>query len=158
MQKKTNAKSFPISNERQQPPSNDLCHWSMNRWFLCCGLQCGMFLPIMQQRFLLFLPNLNQTSGHILSGLVPLWICVSLPITYLYHSRSFVRKIWNLVVPIHSSERVTPFASVHTPMIICSETLFILVWISLITSTYVNVIGNVSSSNFWNEILHDLDK
>ena len=31
--------------------------------------------------------------------------------------------IWNLVVSVHSSERVTPFAWVHEPLVRCAETL-----------------------------------
>ena len=56
--------------------------------------------------------SLIQASGHTLSCLAVLWIFVGLPFTRLNHLGSLVRKIWNIVVPVHSSERLTPFALV----------------------------------------------
>ena len=62
--------------------------------------------------------NCIQASGQVLSGRVVFWIFLGLPFTHLYPSRSFVRRIWNLVVPVHTSESLTPFASVHISLII----------------------------------------
>ena len=68
-----------------------------------------------------FLDNCVQASGHILSCLVVFGIFASLPFANLYPSRSLlVRRIWNLVVPVNSSERLTLFASVHMSLIMCS--------------------------------------
>ena len=48
---------------------------------------------------------------------------MGLPFTHLYPSRSLVRGILNVVVPVHSSARLTPFASVRGSLIICSKAL-----------------------------------
>ena len=73
---------------------------------------CYFLLSILQSICLFcFWENLIQASGHIQSRLVVFWISESLPCTHLYPSGSRVRKMWNLVVPVHSSERWTPFAS-----------------------------------------------
>ena len=65
-----------------------------------------------------------QASVRELSGLVVFWIFVGLPFTHLYPSRSLARRVRNLAVAMHSSERLTPSASVHLSLKTFSETLF----------------------------------
>ena len=67
-------------------------------------------------------------------------MCLSLA-QQLYTSGSLVRKIWNLVVPIHTFERSTFFASVQKPLMVFSARLSISVFVRLITSRYLNGIG-----------------
>ena len=123
MHGKARAVSFPVSNERQQSP------WSIGQYlckFLCRGalLAVGHFL-------LHILQSMCSFSWKLFSELPAMyclvWLFAGLPFTHLYPWGSPGRGIWNLVVPDHSSERVTPFASVHKSLIICSETLFMLV-------------------------------
>ena len=110
-----------VSDERQQSPVSNHCQRSIPCRFVCYSVLLTVrhfLLPIMQYVFLLFLwifPNFRQFC--VWSG--SLWDFCSLPLSHLYHSGSLVRGIWNLVVPVHSSERVTPFASVHKSLIIC---------------------------------------
>ena len=59
-------------------------------------------------------------SGHILD------LCGS-PTNTLEPSGGLVRRIWNLVVPVDTSERLTPFASVHESLKIFPETMQIFV-------------------------------
>ena len=144
---------FTISDEHQQSPWSNFGHRSTPRRFLCCGVLLAVWhflLPI--QQFIcpcVSWRNFIQTSGHKLSGLVVCWTFIGLPFTYLHSSRSLERTIWNLVVPVHPSERLTPFASVHKSLILCSETLSTLICVCLVTSTYFNGIGNVSLSGSW---------
>ena len=129
------------SEEHRQSPWSQPCHRSAPRGLSCYGLLLAIWplhLPILQNHFC-FLDNFVEASRHIESGLVDFWICVGLPLTHLYPSRSLGRKIWNLAIPIHSSERLTPFASVKKTLMICSETLFLLVWFfCVITPKYFN--------------------
>ena len=70
---------------------------------MACCVQFGIFFcPFCN--FFCFLNYCVQASGHALSGLVVCWILEGLPCTHVYPSGSLVRKIWNLVVPVHSSE------------------------------------------------------
>ena len=89
-------------------------------------------------------PVFSESDCSSLASIEVFWISVGLPSTHLYPSGSLVRRIWNLVVPVHSSERLTPFAPVHMSLIIFSKTLFILVWVCFFTSTYFKAIGSVS--------------
>ena len=120
---------FPLSDELQQSPWSNLCHRSTTSWVpLLRRAACSLALsPAHSANSFLFFCSLNngvQASGQILSGLVVFWIFVGLPFTHLCPSRSLVRRIWNLAVAVHSSARVTPFASNHESLIVCSETCF----------------------------------
>ena len=64
-------------------------------------------------------------SGHVLD------LCGS-PTHTLEPSGGIVRRIWNLVVPVDTSERLTPFASVHESLKIFPETMQIFVAICFI--------------------------
>ena len=92
-----------------------LCTLSLprNASVSACCLQFGM----------LFYSFCDLFLSSFLDNLVVFCIYVGLPCTHLYPSRSLVRRIWNLVVPVHSSKRLTPFASGHISLIICSEIL-----------------------------------
>ena len=88
------------------------CHRSIPRGFLCCGVLFAVWhflLPILQSIFLLVLGKSDPSFRlkTVWSGIV-FWIFVGLPLTH-----SLLRRIWNLAVPVHSSERVTSFASAH---------------------------------------------
>ena len=72
--------------------------------------------------------------------------CCGFPCTHIYPSRSLIRKIWNLVVPGHSSEGLTSFASVQMSVMTFSDTLSILVRVCFIKSTYFNGIPECSQS------------
>ena len=79
-----------------------------------CSVQRGTLLyPLCKKLSVCFLDMCVQVSNHILSGLVVCWIFVGPPFTHLYPSESLVRRIWNPVVRVLSSERLTQFASVH---------------------------------------------
>ena len=111
------------------------------------------FLPVSWT----ILSNLQATCCLVW---VTFGICVGLPFTNLNPSRNVVCKIWNLVVPINFSERVTPFASDHKSLVMCSEILFIFVWVCPIASTYSFKIGNLQcqSRKTSKEVLHAVDK
>ena len=94
------------------------------------------FSPFCNSCFLLLLGNVHPNFRPYTVWSGSFGIFVGLPFTHLYPSRCLVRGIWNLEVPIHSSERVTPFASVLES------------WMR--TSTYFNGIENVSSSGSQN--------
>ena len=81
---------------------------------------CGVLRAVWHFLMPILLFVFPSVSWKILSKL-------GLPFTHLYPSGSRARRIKNLVVPVHSSERVTPFASVHVSLTTCSETLVILV-------------------------------
>ena len=131
--------SLPASEEHRQSPWNNPCHRSVPRGCPCHGVASSSAHSANSCSYR-FLDNPVQASGHIKSGLVVFWICVGLPITHLYLSRSLVRKIWNLAVPIHSSESLTPFASIQKKNIndISRDIVFFLFWFCVPTSKYVN--------------------
>ena len=153
---------FPVSGEHQQSPRSNPLSGSIHRGFLCCGVLLAVWhllLPIMQSMFMFleqFSPSFRPYtvwSGSLLDSRG----------SSIYPYPALLRKIWNLVVPVHSSERLTSFASVHISLTICSETLLILVWVCLMASTYLNGIGNCSVFWPWRDIcegcmLYDLQK
>ena len=65
-----------------------------------------------------------------------IWDLRGSPTNTLEPSGGLVRRIWNLVVPVDTSERLTPFASVHESLKIFPETMQIVVAICFISSTY----------------------
>ena len=95
---------------------------------------------------LCFSDNRIQASRLIQSGQVVFWIFVGRLFSHLHPSRNLVRKIWDLVVPVQSSERLTFFDSIQMSLMTFSETWSTFVCVCFMTSKYLNGIGNVSSS------------
>ena len=113
-----------------------------------CVQFCTFFCPSCNGVFLsVSWDNCVPTSGNILSGRVVVLLFVGLPLTHLYPSGSLARKIWNLVVPVHTAERLTLFASVHQSLLVSSETLSVSLSVCLITSTHLT--GNRECCIIW---------
>ena len=95
---------------------------------VCC-LPPGIFFgpPYNLIFFVVSWITLSKLQAILKPVLVVFWIFVGLSFSHVNPSRIFVREIWNLVVPVHSSERWTPCSSLHTSLTICSETLSTLV-------------------------------
>ena len=105
-------KFFNLSHYLSTAP----CNWFS---FLALGWSC---------------PNFKTCTVY---GRVVFWSFESLQLTHLFPSRSLARKIWNLVVLTHSSERSTPCCfDPYRHWQIVSDNLFML---ALMLSHYIDV-------------------
>ena len=83
-----------------------ICQYIVDSSVAECCLQFDIFFCQFGNLFC-FLDNTVQDPLHLLSSMVVFGIFVGLPCTHLSPSSSLVRRIWSLVVPVHSSESVS---------------------------------------------------
>ena len=88
------------------------CPRSIPRIFLCRGVLLAV---------LHFLLRIIQFFSSFFVILCPSFS----PYTVWSASPLNLRRIWNPVVPVHSSERLTPFASIHMSLVVFPDTFFI---------------------------------
>ena len=95
-----------------------------------------------------FFDRRTCVSAKNVSGRLVIWIFVGLLSSQRSPSGSLALRIWNLAVPIPSSEGTTSFASLwsHWSLYVCCETLSAYFLVCRITSIYFNGIGKVSLS------------